>query len=69
MVFISLPYLDGPELEDMQVNQNKSIKFYWLIPVTAKEVDFKKSKGVEALESKFEQRAFDYIDPQRRSTV
>lgn len=67
--FISLPYLDGPDLEDMVTERGKLIKFYWLIPVTEKEVEFKNKKGVEALENKFEENVFDYINPKRKSTV
>lgn len=67
--FISLPYLDGPHLEDMELNRNKIVKFYWLIPVTEKEVIFKIENGVAALERKFEQIDFDYINPKRRGLV
>jgi hypothetical protein len=67
--FISLPYLDGPDLEDMQIAEDKIVKFYWLIPITDKEVEYKKVKGVEALENRFEENAFDYVNPHRRSTV
>ncbi|MEG3088554.1 suppressor of fused domain protein [Sphingomonas sp. PB4P5] len=65
---ISLPYLDGPTLETLTVEQ-RDIKFYWLIPVTFSEVEYKKADGLEALEEAFEQAAFDYLDPQRGSVV
>ncbi len=69
--FISLPYLDGPLLENMQSPDfdNKVVKFYWLIPVTISEVDFVKTHGVEALEEKFELASFDYLDTHRDSVV
>lgn len=65
---ISLPYLDGPELENLGAESNTA-KFYWLIPVTISEVAFKKTNGLEALEIKFDESGFDYIDPQRHTVV
>src|SRR5205823_1355697 len=45
---VSLPYLDGPKLELLSVGERR-ISFYWLIPVTHTEVQFKKANGLEAL--------------------
>jgi hypothetical protein len=67
---ISLPYLDGPELENFSLaNVEKQAKFYWLIPITHQEREYKMKKGLEALESRFEQVNFDYADPHRSSVV
>ncbi len=63
---ISLPYLDGPELEWLQ---EPRVRFLWLIPVTPEEVQFKKRRGVEALEQRFEEAGFDFIDPRRPPVV
>jgi len=63
---ISLPYLDGPNLEWME---KPRIRFLWLIPVTEAEVRYKKASGLESLEEKFEERRFDYLDPFRPSVV
>lgn len=65
---ISLPYLDGPRLEHLPV-ETGTVKFYWLIPVTASEVNFKKANELEALEVELEKSAFDYVDPLRQSVV
>ncbi|UVK46526.1 suppressor of fused domain protein [Mesorhizobium sp. AR07] len=65
---VSLPYLDGPLLENLELN-SFLIKFYWLIPISPSEVEFKKANGLEALEAKFEQANFNYIDPRRRTVV
>lgn len=65
---ISLPYLDGPNIEDFLFN-NKIIKCYWLIPITEAELKYKKEKGVESLELLFENKNFDYSDSSRRSTI
>ena len=68
--FISLPYLDGPELEDLAIPGTDVVhKFYWLIPVTKAEVEFKKKYGVEELEQRFELEKFNYVDPYRESVV
>ena len=66
--FVSLPYIDGPTLEDFN-SPNGLIKFYWLLPVTEAEVNYKKKFGTEALESKFDEPAFNYIDPNRASVI
>ncbi len=65
---ISLPYLDGPELETLNIG-SIGVKFYWLIPVTAAEVAFKKINGLEALEELFERSDFEYANPGRPSVV
>jgi hypothetical protein len=67
--FISLPFLDGPELEDLHLKyENKMVKFYWLIPVTEREVNFKISNGVVALEEEFD-KGLDYLNHTRESLV
>jgi hypothetical protein len=66
--FISLPYLDGPQLEDLR-SGTSSAKCYWLIPVTNAEVRFKAEHGVKALEASFEEASFNYLDPKRPSAV
>lgn len=63
---ISLPYLDGPELERLA---EPEVKFLWLIPVTEKEVAYKRKHGMEALEERFEEAQFNYLDPLRSSVV
>jgi hypothetical protein len=63
---ISLPYLDGPDLEWLRL---RDVRFLWLIPVTEAEVQFKKQHGLDALEQRFEAAGFDYLDPDRRSVV
>ncbi len=68
--FISLPYLDGPELENMYLPEyDNNVKFYWLIPVTEMEVNYKSKYGAEALEEKFEETQFDYLNPGRNSLL
>lgn len=65
--FISLPYLDGPALEDFNFG-DRLIKCFWLIPVTEAEVEYRRKYGTEALEEKFDE-GLDFINPERRSVV
>ncbi|MFD9901615.1 suppressor of fused domain protein [Mesorhizobium sp. NPDC059025] len=65
---ISLPYLDGPSLENL--NDGASLaKFYWLLPVTRDEIEFKKREGVDSLERVFEEKKVNYLDENRNSVV
>lgn len=65
---VSLPYLDGPDLEIAEFSQAK-LQFCWLIPITKEEREFKKSYGLDALEQRFETASFNYLDPKRRSVA
>lgn len=62
--FISLPYLDGPDLEFLCLG-GSHVRFLWLIPITESEAELVDTDGVEELESRFERRSFDYLDPNR----
>ncbi len=65
---ISLPYLDGPDLEDLQIG-NVSVRCLWLIPITQEEVAFKRANGLDALEDLFEETSFNYLDAPPRYSV
>lgn len=67
---ISLPYLDGPVLENhISKTSGKSIRFLWLIPITEQEREYKRQHGLEALESLLEKAVVNYLDPMRVSVV
>ncbi len=66
---ISLPYMDGPKLENFQINESTVVKFYWLLPITETERDYKIKNGVEALEKKFEEAKLDCTDINRKGVV
>ncbi len=66
---ISQPYLDGPKLEILTLDNNKSVHFYWLLPITEEEVVFKKENGAEKLEEIFEERGLNYLDTFRNTLV
>jgi hypothetical protein len=65
---ISTPYLDGPDLESGDVDGIRVV-FGWLIPITKREVEYKKARGLEVLETRFEEADFNYLDPYRSSVV
>jgi hypothetical protein len=67
--FISLPYLDGSNLEWFGFSDIIKIRFLWLIPITKEEVEYKKVKGSESLEDAFEKANFDFTDPLRKSVI
>ena len=60
--------MDGPLFEILQVEVER-IQFLWLIPITETEVEYKKKNGLEALEEKFEENHFNYLDPYREGVV
>jgi hypothetical protein len=64
---ISLPYLDGPKLENMDMCSGRIAKYYWLIPITKAEVDYKITNGIDKLEALFEKYNIDYVNPKRES--
>ena len=66
---ISLPYLDGPMLEELRIEQRATVRCLWLIPITRQERDFKIANGIEALEQQFEEAKFNYLDPGRISVL
>lgn len=63
--FISLPYLDGEELEVFDFD-NGHLHNLWLIPITESERAYKIEHGWDALEERFEANGFDYTNPQRK---
>ena len=66
--FISLPYIEGEELEIVNLNRQE-IHCYWYIPITEKERNYKVEFGYNALEDLFEEKQFDYLDKHRKSLV
>lgn len=67
---VSRPYLDGPALETLtRAGASSHVSFYWLIPITKSERDFKKQYGLEALEERLEASKFNYLDFDRPSIL
>lgn len=65
---LSLPYLDGPDLEWLE-HAGETTRVLWLVPITAAERALKKAEGLEALEDAFEAAGLDYANPGRTSVV
>ena len=65
---ISLPYLDGPKLEEYR-GPGGPLNCFWLIPITRAERKFKSQHGLEALERLFDAAGLQYLDPARPSVV
>lgn len=67
-MLISLPYPFGPKLEVCRLGE-RELSFYWVLPITRAERDFKAEHGQEALEQRFDAQAIEFWDPQRESVV
>jgi hypothetical protein len=67
-LLVSLPYLWGPKLEHCQL-PDRHIQVLWLIPINETERAYKRTHGADALEQRFEEASFDYLDPFRPSVV
>lgn len=66
--FISLPYVDGKELEIFKF-ENNTFHCYWVIPITESEKEYKIEKGSVALEDLFEEKGIEYLNPYRQSLI
>jgi Suppressor of fused protein (SUFU) len=66
---VSLPYLDGPDLEEAVLESGKHVRCLWLIPIFASERDYAIANGLEALENKFESSGFNYAAGDRAAVV
>lgn len=65
---VSLPYPDGAKMEVAKIG-GKETYFYWLLPITEKEADFKISCGLYDLEMLFDDPPLNYLDTKRKSVV
>jgi hypothetical protein len=66
--YITHPYLDGPALETPPP-PGPDTRCLWVIPVTESEKAYALEKGVQALETAFEEAALDHADPTRPSVI
>jgi hypothetical protein len=66
---ISLPYPYEPDFEVCKWDGDAHARILWLLPITKAEKDFRREEGLEALESLFDERGIDPVDPQRTSVV
>ncbi|MFJ8035988.1 suppressor of fused domain protein [Streptomyces sp. NPDC096032] len=66
---ISLPYPYGPDFEVCAWDETAHARILWLLPITKAEKDYRREQGLEELESLFDERAINPVDPQRPSVV
>ena len=64
--FISLPYLDGEDLEIFNFEDNQ-LHNLWLLPITESERIYKTENGWDELEQRSEDCKFDYLNSHRAS--
>jgi hypothetical protein len=67
-LLISIPYPLGPDFRVCNLHDDL-VHFYWLLPITKSEHDYKISNGLDALESLFDEAEFDFSDPFREPVV
>jgi hypothetical protein len=65
---VSLPYLDGPKLENASI-RGQTVKVLWLLPITPAERAFMVERGATALEAEFEKSGLQFVRPGRPSVV
>ena len=65
---VSYPHPFPDELETIKIN-DIYVSFWWLVPITAKELEYANSDGVEALETLLEKNRVDSVDIKRKSVV
>lgn len=67
-VYISLPYLFGPNLEVVGL-EGREHHVLWLFPITTAEKRLLLEKGLDALEDRLESEKVEYWNPYRESVV
>lgn len=65
---VSLPYPDGAKMEVAKIG-GKETYFYWLLPITEKEAEYKINCGLYDLEMLLDNPPLNYLDPKRKSVV
>jgi hypothetical protein len=65
---VSRPYPLGMDFEICNI-ESGHLHFFWLLPITESERNFKVEKGVEALEEKFEEAELEFWDSERKPVV
>jgi len=68
VLLVSKPYTLGPDFEILDIG-GTHLHFYWLLPITASERDYRNNHGLDALEDKFEEAGLAYWSPLRPPVV
>jgi Suppressor of fused protein (SUFU) len=67
-MLVSRPYPFGADFEIFE-REGMLVQMLWLLPITEAERDFKRARGLEELESRFDSAAIEYWDPSRASII
>jgi suppressor of fused protein SUFU len=67
-LLVALPAPFGHEFEWLS-NRQRTVRFIWLLPITAREAEFAKKRGLEALQSRLGAAQVDVADPARPSVI
>lgn len=65
---VSLPHPLGDQFEVCEIGDGH-VHFFWLLPITENERQYKIDKGLEALEVRFEEKSLEYWNNKRESVV
>lgn len=65
---VSLPFPDGAKMEVEKI-QGKNTFFYWMIPITKREAEYKENWGIYDLNLVFDEPPLDYMNVKRVSAV
>ena len=63
------PYFVSQQFAALRVDDSFSVRFLWLVPITAREKEWRHAHGQDAFEQRLEDHAATPEDPTRRSTV
>ncbi|WP_432825168.1 suppressor of fused domain protein [Dactylosporangium sp. CA-092794] len=66
--FLSFPYPEADGFHAFEWDNGRTT-VAWLIPITSTEREYKRANGVEALETLFERRRLNHLDPSRPSLL
>jgi hypothetical protein len=68
VLLVSKPYTIDPAFEVLNVGSTH-VHFYWLLPITESEQQYRAKHGLDALEDRFEETGLAYWNPLRRAVA
>lgn len=67
-LIVALPSTFGPEFEWLS-DRERTVRFIWLVPITAREADFARKRGLDALQERLGAAQLDVAARERASAV
>ena len=67
-LMVALPSTFGPEFEWLS-DRERTVRFIWLVPITAREADFARKRGLDALQERLGSAQLDVAARERESAV